>query len=71
MYRMVLKHDVGAQAPGFTLKDPDGRDVSLESFREKENVLLVFSSAASTGTPCVTCGRSRSNIPGSGTPMPK
>jgi peroxiredoxin len=42
MYRMVLKHDVGAQAPGFTLKDPDGRDVSLESFREKENVLLIF-----------------------------
>ncbi|MGA9140836.1 MAG: peroxiredoxin family protein [Methanocella sp.] len=42
MYRMVLKHDVGAQAPGFTLKDPDGRDVSLESFREKENVVLVF-----------------------------
>jgi len=39
---MVLKHDVGAQAPGFTLKDQDGRDVSLESFREKENVLLIF-----------------------------
>jgi len=42
MYRMVLKHDVGAQAPGFTLKDPDGRDVSLESFREKGNVALIF-----------------------------
>ncbi|OPY29206.1 MAG: thiol-disulfide oxidoreductase [Methanocella sp. PtaU1.Bin125] len=42
MYRMVLKHDVGALAPGFTLKDPDGRDVSLESFREQGNVVLVF-----------------------------
>lgn len=42
MYRMVLKHDVGARAPGFTLKDPDGRDVSLESFGERGNVVLIF-----------------------------
>jgi peroxiredoxin Q/BCP len=42
MYRMVLKHDVGGQAPGFTLKDRTGRDVSLDSFRPNVVVLVFF-----------------------------
>ncbi|RPH72069.1 peroxiredoxin family protein [bacterium] len=39
---MVLKHDVGGQAPGITLKDPAGRDITLESYQGKSNVVLVF-----------------------------
>ncbi len=42
MYRMVLRHDVGGQAPGFTLKDGTGRDVSLEGFRPGVVVLIFF-----------------------------
>lgn len=39
---MVLKHDVGAQAPGFTLKDGTGREVSLDSFQPNVVVLVFF-----------------------------
>ncbi len=39
---MVLKHDVGGPAPGFTLKGPAGGDVSLEDYRGKSSVVLVF-----------------------------
>ena len=42
MYRMVLKHDVGAQAPDFSLKGPDGRAISLGDFRGKSHLVLVF-----------------------------
>ena len=42
MYRLVLKHDVGAQAPGFTLKGADGEDVSLDSYRGRAVVLIFF-----------------------------
>ncbi len=42
MYRLVLKHDVGGQAPGFALKDVAGREVSLDSFRSGHAVVLVF-----------------------------
>jgi thioredoxin-dependent peroxiredoxin len=41
MYRMVLRHDVGGQAPGFALKDGTGREATLDSFRPSV-VLLVF-----------------------------
>ena len=33
---------VGAQAPEFTLHGSDGTDVTLTSFRERENVVLIF-----------------------------
>jgi len=39
---------VGAEAPDFTLKDQNGRPVSLSSFRGR-NVLLVFFPLAFTG----------------------
>lgn len=42
--------DVGDTAPEFTLKDQDGRDVTLSSFRGAKNVLLVFYPLAFTGT---------------------
>ena len=42
MYRMVLRHDVGGQAPGFSLKDAAGRDVSLDDFRTRGTVALIF-----------------------------
>jgi thioredoxin-dependent peroxiredoxin len=42
MYRMVLRHDVGGQAPGFTLKDGTGREVALDSFRPNIVVLVFF-----------------------------
>jgi peroxiredoxin len=34
--------DVGATAPGFALKDHFGREVSLESFKGKRHVMLLF-----------------------------
>ena len=42
MYRMVLKHDVGAPAPDFSLAGPDGRAVSPGDFRGKSSLVLVF-----------------------------
>jgi peroxiredoxin Q/BCP len=42
MYRMVLRHDVGGQAPGFTLKDGTGREIALDSFRPNVVVLVFF-----------------------------
>ncbi|MFT5696738.1 MAG: peroxiredoxin [Myxococcota bacterium] len=34
--------EVGDAAPGFSLKDQFGREVSLKQFRSKRHVLLVF-----------------------------
>jgi len=39
---MVLRHDVGGPAPGFTLKDGAGREVALDSFRPHVVVLVFF-----------------------------
>jgi cytochrome oxidase Cu insertion factor (SCO1/SenC/PrrC family) len=36
------KIKVGDMAPDFTLKDQNGKDVSLKSFRGKKNVVLAF-----------------------------
>ncbi|MFW5658795.1 MAG: peroxiredoxin family protein [Bacteroidota bacterium] len=36
------KVQVGEQAPGFTLKNHDGREISLEDFKGKSHVLLLF-----------------------------
>ena len=33
---------VGQPAPDFTLEDSDGKNVSLEDYRGKKNVVLVF-----------------------------
>jgi mycoredoxin-dependent peroxiredoxin len=41
--------DVGARAPDFTLKDQNGVDVSLASFRGRKHVLLVFYPFAFSG----------------------
>ena len=41
--------DVGALAPDFTLKDQNGVDVTLSSFRGTKNVLLVFYPFAFSG----------------------
>jgi peroxiredoxin len=38
-------HDViseGTKAPGFTLTDQFGRDISLADFRDRQHVLLLF-----------------------------
>jgi peroxiredoxin len=40
---------VGQEAPDFTLKDQDGNDVTLSSFRGKSNVVLVFYPFTFTG----------------------
>jgi len=40
---------VGAEAPDFELKDQNGQDVRLSSFRGQRNVLLVFYPLAFTG----------------------
>lgn len=39
---------VGDTAPDFTLKDQDGHDVSLASFRGRKNVVLIFHPLAFT-----------------------
>ena len=40
---------IGEEAPDFTLKDQDGNDVTLSSFRGKQNVALVFYPFTFTG----------------------
>jgi peroxiredoxin len=39
----------GTEAPDFTLKDQDGNDVTLSSFRGNQNVVLVFYPFTFTG----------------------
>ena len=34
--------EIGTPAPGFTLKDQHGQDVSLSDFRDEKNVVIVF-----------------------------
>jgi peroxiredoxin (alkyl hydroperoxide reductase subunit C) len=41
---------VGAQAPGFTLKDQNNQEVSLADFHGRKAVLLVFYPLTFTGT---------------------
>ncbi|HEX5495818.1 MAG TPA: peroxiredoxin [Mycobacteriales bacterium] len=41
--------EVGSQAPDFTLKDHNGREVTLSSFRGEKNVLVVFYPFAFSG----------------------
>ena len=41
--------EVGATAPDFTLKDQDGRPVTLSALRDAKDVLLVFFPLAFTG----------------------
>ena len=41
--------EVGAEAPGFTLKDQNNQEVSLSDFAGKKTVLLVFYPLAFTG----------------------
>jgi mycoredoxin-dependent peroxiredoxin len=40
---------VGQEAPDFTLKDQEGNDVTLSSFRGEKNVVLVFYPFTFTG----------------------
>ena len=39
----------GTEAPDFTLKDQDGNDVTLSSYRGNQNVVLVFYPFTFTG----------------------
>jgi mycoredoxin-dependent peroxiredoxin len=48
--RIKMPIEVGAEAPDFTLKDQNGQEVQLSSFRGVKNVLLVFYPLAFTGT---------------------
>jgi peroxiredoxin (alkyl hydroperoxide reductase subunit C) len=41
--------EAGTEAPDFTLKDQNGQPVTLRSFRDDKNVLLVFFPLAFTG----------------------
>ncbi len=36
------KIEVGKPAPDFTLKNQEGKDVKISSFRGKKNVLIAF-----------------------------
>lgn len=37
-----MKIEVGKPAPDFTLKDQDGKEAKLSSFRNKKSVLIAF-----------------------------
>ena len=41
--------EVGTQAPDFTVKDQNNQDVTLSSFRDERNVLIVFYPFAFSG----------------------
>ena len=41
--------ETGQEAPDFTLKDQDGNDVTLSSFRGNQNVVIVFYPFTFTG----------------------
>ena len=41
--------ETGQEAPDFTLKDQDGNDVTLSSFRGSQNVVIVFYPFTFTG----------------------
>jgi peroxiredoxin len=41
--------EIGQEAPDFTLKDQDGNDVTLSSFRGNQNVVIVFYPFTFTG----------------------
>ncbi len=44
-----MTREVGDEAPDFTLKDQNGNDVTLSSFRGKHNVVIVFYPFTFTG----------------------
>lgn len=41
--------EIGQEAPDFTLKNPDGQEVTLSGFRGRRNVVLVFYPLAFSG----------------------
>ncbi|MBY4129890.1 peroxiredoxin [Rhodococcus fascians] len=55
--------EVGAQAPDFTLKDQNNQLVTLSSYRNVKNVLLVFYPLAFTGTCQGELCRVRDELP--------
>lgn len=48
-----MKAQVGSIAPDFTLKNTDGKEVTLSSFKGKKNVVILFFPLAFTGV-CTT-----------------
>ena len=48
--QLQISPQVGDMAPEFTAASTSGKDVSLSSFRENDNVLLAFFPLAFTGT---------------------
>ncbi len=60
---------VGREAPDFTLKNPDGEDVTLSDFRGKKNVVLLFYPAAFSGVCSAqfsTVGKTEATYAGEG-----
>ena len=55
--------EVGAEAPDFTLKDQNNQLVTLSSYRNVKNVLLVFYPLAFTGTCQGELCRVRDELP--------
>jgi len=55
--------EVGAVAPDFTLKDQNNQLVTLSSYRDVKNVLLVFYPLAFTGTCQGELCRVRDELP--------
>ena len=41
--------EIGQPAPGFTVKDGEGNEVTLSSFKGQKNVVLAFYVLAFTG----------------------
>ena len=55
-------HLVKNEAPGFTLKNTNGEDVSLSEFKGKKNVLLLFFPLAFTSTCTEELCHTRDNL---------
>lgn len=54
---MATLPKIGNMAPAFTLKDQDGKDVSLKDFKGKKNVVVYFYPKAMTpGCTVQACG---------------
>ncbi len=52
---MTARLEPGAPAPDFTLRDADGRDVSLASYRGRKVILYAYPAASTPGCTTQAC----------------
>ncbi len=52
---MTARLEPGAPAPDFTLRDADGRDVSMASYRGRKVILYAYPAASTPGCTTQAC----------------